>query len=280
MPNWTNEIEARLASLRLAAGREAEIIEELSEHLELRYAELRDQGVAEAEAFALARAELLDEKSLAEFMRPLRQANAPPPPAPVGAGFGVVGDIRYAARRLWRSPGFSLAAILTMALGVGLNTGTFSILNGVVLRDLPVPESAALVIAYQSVDGVPGRNEKGQQNPRFTTAEFEAYRDRSETLVGVMGYSLPWPAALGGAAPRQITGRYVTCGYFDVLRQPPAVGRALTAEDCGRGAAPVVVLSHAFWSSSYGADPSIVGRAISMNDQSFTVVGDRGARCL
>jgi putative ABC transport system permease protein len=187
--------------------------------------------------------------------------------------FGIYGNIRYALRRLGNSPGFTVAAILTMALGVGLNTGTFSILNGAVLRDLPVPESAALVSAHQSVDGVSGRNEKGSQNPRFTTAELETYRDRSETLAGVMGYSLPWPAALGGAAPREITGRYVTCGYFDVLRQPPALGRALTAADCTRSAAPVVVLSHAFWSASYGADPSIVGRSISLNDQPFTVIG-------
>ena len=88
MPNWTKELESRLASLRLSPAREREIIEELSQHLELRYAELRDQGVDEAEAFALVRAELLDDKSLAEFMRPLRQANAPPPPGPVGAPVG------------------------------------------------------------------------------------------------------------------------------------------------------------------------------------------------
>jgi len=187
--------------------------------------------------------------------------------------FGVYGDIRYAARRLSSSPGFTLAAILTVALGVGLNTGAFSILNGIVLRDLPVPAADELVVFYQSVDGVPGRNEKGARNPRFTTAEFETYRDRSETLAGLMGYSLPWTAALGGATPREITGRYVTCGYFDVLRQPPAMGRGLTAEDCVRGAAPVVVLSHAFWSTSYGADPSIVGGSIALNDQSFSVVG-------
>jgi predicted permease len=142
-----------------------------------------------------------------------------------------------------------------------------------VFRDLPVPASEALVSAYQSVDGISTRNERGRQNPRFTTAEFNTYRERSQTLIGVMGYSLPWPARLGGSAPREIMGRYVTCGYFDVLRQPPAAGRALTADDCQAGVAPVVVLSHAFWSESYAGDPSIVGQSITMNAQSLTVVG-------
>ena len=103
MPNWTNELESRLANLRLSPGREAEIVEELSEHLEQRYAALRDQGVDEDEAFALVRAELLDDESLATFMRPLRQANAPPPPVPVGAPRQQLfadfrQDLRYALR--------------------------------------------------------------------------------------------------------------------------------------------------------------------------------------
>ena len=187
--------------------------------------------------------------------------------------FGLWSDLRYAARRLTSSPRFTLAAILTLSLGVGLNTGAFSVLNGAVLRDLPVPGGEALISAHQVVGGIPGRNERGRANPRFTTAEFETYRDRSRTLASLMGYSLPWPATLGGTEPREIDGRYVTCNYFDVLRQPPAVGRALTAEDCGRGAAPVVVLSHAFWLQRYAADPSVVGRSITMNGQTFTVVG-------
>lgn len=186
---------------------------------------------------------------------------------------GAWNDIRYAARRLSRSFGFTLAAVLTIALGVGLNTATFSVLNGALLRHLPVPAGEELVILYQTVNSGPGGSEKGAPNPRFTTAELEAFRDRSRTLTGLMGYSLPWPAVLGGAAPRQINGRYVTCGYFDVLRQPPAVGRALTADDCRSGAEPVVMLSHAFWSAHYAADPTVVGRSITMNDQALTVVG-------
>ncbi|HEX5045910.1 MAG TPA: ABC transporter permease [Gammaproteobacteria bacterium] len=182
-------------------------------------------------------------------------------------------DVRYAVRRLSSSPGFVLAAVLTVALGVGLNAGVFSVLNGAVLRDLPVPGADALVDAYQSVYDVPSRVEKGARNARFTTAELETYRSRSDALAGVMGYSLPWPAALGGDAPREITGRYVTCNYFDVLRQPPAMGRSLTADDCRPGSGTVVVLSHAFWSAAYAADPSVVGRAITMNGQSVTVIG-------
>ena len=86
MPSWSKELETRLASLRLHPAREKEIIDELTEHLELRYAELRGRGVDEAEALALVRAELLHDDALADFMRPLRQANVPAPsPVPVGA---------------------------------------------------------------------------------------------------------------------------------------------------------------------------------------------------
>ena len=158
MPNWTNELESRLANLRLSPGREAEIIEELSQHLEQRYAELRDQGVDEAEASALVRAELLDDKALAEFMRPLRQANAPPPPGPVGAPrrelnaggrrmriiefFDSVGrDLRHAQRSLRRRPAFTLAAVLTLALGIGATTAIFSVVYSVVIKPLPYPNA-------------------------------------------------------------------------------------------------------------------------------------------
>src|SRR5688572_9561505 len=162
MPNWTQEIESRLASLRLAAGREAEIVEELSQHLELRYAELCDQGMDEAEAFALAREELLGDKALAELLRPLRQANAPPPLGPVGAPrresiaggrrvsilefFDSVGrDLRHALRSLRRRPAFASAAVLTLALGIGATTAIFSVVYSVLIKPLPYANADKLV---------------------------------------------------------------------------------------------------------------------------------------
>jgi putative ABC transport system permease protein len=187
------------------------------------------------------------------------------------SGFSI--DIRHAARRLAARPGFAAAAVLTIALGVGLNTGAFSILNGVFFSDLPVPAGDEIVDIFETVDGLPGRNEKGWVNARVTTREYEAYRDGSRTLVGLAGYSVAWPATLRGEQPREITGRYVTCEYFDVLRQPPAIGRELTPGDCTGGAAPVIVLGHDLWKTAFAANPQVVGRTVTLNRAQVTVVG-------
>ena len=180
-------------------------------------------------------------------------------------------DLRYAARRLSKSPGFTAAAVATIALGVGVNTGIFSVINGVLFRDLPATDSHELVSIVQSIEGVPNRENHDFEGP-FSTAEYEAYRDRSQTLSAVMGLSGPTGAMLGTEA-RQIGGLLVTCNYFDVLEQQPALGRGLTNQDCRVGADPVVVLGHEFWASNYAADPAIVGRTIELSRRLFTVVG-------
>ena len=183
-------------------------------------------------------------------------------------------DIRYAARRLGKSPGFTLAAVATIALGVGINTGIFTVLNGLALRELPAPDADELVDVHQIIEGEGVRRFISGSRSMFSTSEYRAYRDGTRTLSGLMGYSRPYTATLGGDMPQEISGTLVTCNYFDVLQQPPALGRGFTVENCeAEGAAPTVVLGHGLWTTAYGADPTIVGRDVLLNRQSFTVVG-------
>ena len=181
-------------------------------------------------------------------------------------------DLRYAARTLLRNPGFAAAAIVTIALGVGVNSSVFTIVNGLLLRGLPAPDAHELVSIQQTIEGVPDR-EGSVVLGTFSTAEYRALRERSATLAGIFGNADPTQTTLGGDSPQQVLGTIVTCEYFDVLQQQPALGRGLRAEDCAPGADPVVVLAHELWSTTFEGDAGIIGRAIELNRQLFTVVG-------
>lgn len=189
----------------------------------------------------------------------------------MGALGNLLGDIRYGVRTLGRNPGFALAAIATIALGVGVNTGIFSVLNGVLFRDLPATDAGELVSISQAVDGVPDRLGGGPFS--FSTSEYGTYRDRTQSLAGLLGYSDPWQTMLGGESPEAVIGLLVTCNYFDVLGTPPIMGRGLTARDCETGADLAVVLGYELWVTSFDSDPAIVGRTIELNRQLATVVG-------
>lgn len=181
-------------------------------------------------------------------------------------------DARFTGRALSRSPGFAAAAVVTVALGVGLNTGIFSVLNGVLFRGLPAPDAHELVSVYQTIEG--GADRTGQDFLGFfSTSEYRTYRDGTRTLSGILGHTEPWEATLGGEAPQDVNGLLVTCNYFDVLGQPPVIGRGPTADECDAGADPVVVLGHELWATTFGTDRAIVGRTVDLNRQQLTVVG-------
>ncbi len=143
-------------------------------------------------------------------------------------------DIRYAVRSLSRSPGFAVAAIVTIALGVGVNTGIFTILNGVLFRDLPAPDAHDIVSIAQTVEGGDFTATTGVGT--FTIADYRAYAERAQTLA-MLAHADPRETTLGGDAPQKVFGALVSCNYFTVLRTPPALGRALNAHDCEPGAA-------------------------------------------
>lgn len=184
-------------------------------------------------------------------------------------------DLRFAARGLRHSPGFTAVAVLAIALGIGVNTGIFSVLNGIALRPLPAAEPSQLVSIYQNVHGA-RRNVSRGSNSMFSTQEYENYRDHNQTLSGVMAYSNspPWTVTLSGAPPREISGELVSCNYFDVLRQRAALGPGFTSGNCGPpGAAAAVVLSHDLWTSAFASDPSIIGKSVELNRRIFLVTG-------
>jgi predicted permease len=164
-----------------------------------------------------------------------------------------------------------VAAIATIALGVGMNAGIFTVLNGVLFRDLPVPQAHELVSIQQGVEGVDLTARTGVGTS--SVADYEAYRQRAQTLSGLVAHSNPNETTLGGAAPTEVMGVLVSCNYFAVLQQPPALGRALAPADCRGGADPVVVLGSALWRTTFAADDAIIGRSIELNRQSFTVIG-------
>ena len=170
----------------------------------------------------------------------------------------VRNDIRYALRTLRRNPGFALAAIVPIALGIGINTGLFSILNSVAWRPLPVPDADALVSIHQDFRGGPRRTVHGARS-LLSIPEYRAYRDEAHTLTGLMAYSREWTVTLGRESPQEIDGILVTCNYFDVLGLSPAIGTGFTSANCGTpDASPVVVLSHALWQTAFGSDPQIL----------------------
>jgi putative ABC transport system permease protein len=286
MRDWTADIEQRLASLRLDPAREAEIVEELSEHLDQRYAELRDRGGDDAAAIALVRAELLDDDTLAELMRPLRQAQAPPPVVPLGAPRrrplgDLWQDLRLAVRMLSKQWALSFTVLATLALGIGASAAMYSLLKQVILEQLPVQNSEELV-SIKSPGAKPGRPWFGLAvrqgaDPLFSYPMFRDLQDRQRTLSafsGIAGHGDFIANTSYESVPTYENGVVVSGNYFEVLKVRAALGRLIGPEDDARvDEGLVVVVSYQYWRDRLGSDPNIVGKQLTVNVTALTIVG-------
>jgi len=175
--------------------------------------------------------------------------------------------LRYAVRSLLKSPGFTLAFVLTLGLGIGANTAIFSVVQGVLLRPLPHAEGDQLVYLRQSAELA------GVDNILFSVPEILDLRNASETLTGFAEYSALTFNMLDQGEPAQVLAGIVTGNYFDVMGLRSIMGRAFDLGDNGEVAAPVMVLSHDYWMSSLGGDPDIVGKTVRVNGRTSTIVG-------
>jgi len=269
---WKQEISERLAKLKLEPARETAIVEELSQHLEDRYAESLASGATPEEASRAALAELSASDVL---QQELRRVERPVTHEPAVSGarrrnmFGALWqDIRYGLRMLRKSPGFTVVAVFTLALGIGANTAIFSVINGVLLKPPPFPEPERLVTVWERYPA------QGIEQNDPAAANYADWKAQSQSFDSLAMFS--WVKGInltGGDEPVRVLNASVTANLFQALRVTPKLGRVFTAEEETPGRDQVVILSYNLWKSRFGGDPAVVGKTVSLDARSCAVVG-------
>jgi len=264
--DFRRPVERRLSRLRLAPTRRAEIVEELSQHLQDRYDELTTKGVSAADAARETRDEL------GRLARQLAGVESPVPDEPPVFGAGgrtmmrtLTHDLRYAIRTFARNPGFTAVVLLTLALGIGATTAIFSVLDGVLLRPLPYPDIDRIVtITERSTTG---------QTISISWPDFVDWREQNQVFEHLGIYRNATVNLTGGDRPERLNAAAASASLFGAVGIAPLAGRAFTTAEDGPGADRVVVISERLWRNRFNADASLVGRAIVLNGQPHTVIG-------
>src|SRR5579885_2317673 len=241
-------IASRIRAFFHTAALDEDFHQEIESHLAMVTADNVRRGMTPEEA---RRAAVLRLGGVESFREKHREARGLP------RADILLQDLRYGTRMLGRSPAFTAAAVLTLALGIGANTAIFSVVNAVLLRPLPYPNSEQLVTiqANQSL------------------LDMDDIADWTHSFEAAGGVTFQPLDFTGGSEPVQIDGALINAGLFRALGVMPAIGRALTPEEDRFGGPPVVVLSHAFWQQYFAADRGVIGRSITLSGNSYTVIG-------
>ena len=184
-----------------------------------------------------------------------------------GAENEMLQDLRYGLRQLRKSPGFTLVAVLTLALGIGANTAVFSVVDAVLLRALPYRQPERLMLVSET-ESVSPNEELG-----VAAQEYLDYREQNRSFSDVAAFESEGFNLTGEGEPQRIHAARVSASAFPVLGVSPMLGRAFTAEEDHRGSDNVVEISYSLWQRQYHGDPSILGRTIKLDEKPYTVIG-------
>lgn len=258
------------------ARTERQLDAELRFHLERQIADYVTTGMSPEEARRRARLEFGGLDQVKEECRDVGAARFVE---------SLIQDVRYGLRQLRRNPGFTAVAIITLALGIGANTAIFSLIDAVMFKMLPVQQPQQLVVlnwASQGhpyfIHGIDGWLEKDKSDRYTSTAfsypVFETIRARNHVFSGVFGFygDDTFNVSAGGQAA-VAPGEFVSGAYFSTLGVKAVIGRTLTPADDISGASPAAVISSSYWMNRFGGDPAVIGKAITVNDVPFTLVG-------
>ena len=271
MPEWKQEIRRRLADLNLDPTSEAAIVEEVEQHLADCYAQVLASGATEAEAYQRSLAELQSSEVL---WRELRHSERQPPVEPLVPGSprtrNVIAnlwqDLRFGSRMLAKQPGFTLIAVITLALGIGANTAIFSVIYAVLLRPLPYPAAERLVLLTTT-----GKN---VELPTYVSyPDYVDLRDRTHSFDDTTCFVDDVFNVTGVDPAVAVDGRRVNWNFFQLLGVKPQVGRLFAPSDDQAGAVPTAAISDALWHEKFGGDTTVIGKTISLDGSSFTVIG-------
>ncbi|HKQ07295.1 MAG TPA: ABC transporter permease, partial [Blastocatellia bacterium] len=174
-------------------------------------------------------------------------------------------DLRYGARMLRKRPGFTLVAIITLALGIGANTAIFSVVNDLLLRALPYSDADRVVMVWEVTPS-------GRHMNTTSRANFREWRAQGSSFESMSAFTDQRQNLTGAGEPEEVAVQFATPDLFKVLGVEPLHGRVLVEEDGNQGTAGVV-LSYGFWKRRFGGDPGLVGKSITLNGNPFTVVG-------
>src|SRR5262245_8213501 len=175
-------------------------------------------------------------------------------------------DLRFGARMLLKKPGFTLIAVITLALGVGGNTAIFSVVNAVLLKPLPYENPERLVLVWE-------RFKQGFDQIPVSASEFVDYRNQAQVFEQLAAFDTDDYNLTGGDAPERIPGAVVTASLFPLLGVRPMRGRTFLDQENQAGRDDVVVISYALWRRRFGADPDLVGKTVELNGRTRRIIG-------